>query len=275
MGREFWTPEDGIFFEDFSSGAVEYGEKWFPFASNWGGVEEKDGKTTSYSGGVVRETMHVNSDGVLVIEAHGNRYKGDTKGVYPGGLERSDNIRVGGVLRTAKAFGSGSFEMEVKPCPRIGTCTAFWTYQYNDEPDGHAANHEIDIEIPGRVTPETQNEAFDYCLCNNWTGLQSDEFSCNRVQAGCHLDDRQFHHFRFDWHTGDAEKNIEPHTEFYIDGRLIHTETKNVPVNAGEFFIGVWFPNGWEGDPDFDTDVCEIKWIKITPFFESGDRKTL
>lgn len=267
-----WTKEDGIFFDDFSSGVIDYDSKWSRFDGNWGGTEEKDGITTSYNGGVVAENIHINSEGVLVIDAHGNRYTGDVRGFYPPGLERKDNIRVGGIIRTMKAFCSGSYEVLVKPCPRIGTCTAFWSFEYNEDPDGHPVNNEIDIEIPGRVTPETQKEAFDYCLCNNWVGLEEDEHICSRIPAGCHLDDGEFHHFRYDWHTGDIEKGIEPRTEFYIDGRLVHTETKNVPVNAGLFILGVWFPNGWEGIPDFDTDVCEIKWVKITPFFESGDR---
>lgn len=272
MKREFWSPEDGVFFDDFSSGSVDYENKWFPFNSNWGGTEVCDGQETCYNGGVICENIRVSPDGILVIDAHGDRYTGDVRGVYRRGLERKDNTRVGGVLRTRKAFGSGSYEMLVKPCPQIGTCTAFWTFQYEEEPNGHVVNHEIDIEIPGRVTPETREEAFAYCLCNNWTGLYESENNCNRIPAGCRLDDRKFHHFRIDWHTGDSEKGIEPRTEFYIDGRLICTETRNVPVNAGEFFIGVWFPNRWEGIPDFDTDVCEVKWIRITPFFESGDR---
>lgn len=272
MKREFWTKEDGIFYEDFSGGVIDYKNKWRRFDSNWGGTEENNGLVTCYNGGVVCENIHINSEGILVFEAHGNHYTGDVKGIYPPGLERKDNIRVGGVLRSMKAFCSGSYEMVVKPCPRIGTCTAFWTFQYNEDENGHAVNHEVDIEIPGRVTPETQKEAFSYCLCNNWTGLRDDEHICNRIYAGCQLDDGEFHHFRYDWHTGDKEKGIEPHTDFYIDGRHIHTETKYVPVNAGEFFIGVWLPNTWEGVPDFDTDVCEVKWIKITPFFESGDR---
>ena len=88
--------------------------------------------------------------------------------------------------------------------------------------------------------------------------------------------DGKFHTWRIDWHTGDPEgttgKVIEPRVDFFLDGELIRTITTTVPVDAGHFWIGLWFPNKWAGEPDFDVDTLEIDWVRITPFHEPRDR---
>lgn len=271
MNELYWKPEDGIFFDDFNSETVDT-EKWEYHVENWGGTEKINGRTVAYNGGVIAENIKHMPEGGVKFEAHGNFYRGDVRGTYPVGLARNDNIRTGAILRTKKAFASGRYEVMAKPCPKIGSCTAFWSFDLLTEGDGHLINHEIDFEIPGKVTPETENEAFDYCLCNNWTGVLAGENSNNRTKAPVNLADGNFHHFRYDWHTGDKEKNIVPHTDFYIDGVYLRTVYEAVPQNAGLFYIGVWFPNAWEGIPDFDISDCQVKWVRITPFFESGDR---
>ncbi len=59
--------------------------------------------------------------------------------------------------------------------------------------------------------------------------------------------------------------------EFYIDGELVKVNKTHIPTNKGRLWIGLWFPNGWAGTPDFDTEVFEIDSVKITPFGEAGD----
>lgn len=59
--------------------------------------------------------------------------------------------------------------------------------------------------------------------------------------------------------------------DFYFDDVLKMTNTEHVPTNRGRLWIGVWFPCGWSGEPNFDTSVMSVDYVKITPFFESGD----
>ena len=69
--------------------------------------------------------------------------------------------------------------------------------------------------------------------------------------------------------TGDD--NEIPRVEFYFDDELTYTSYEHIPTNEGRLWIGLWFPNGWAGTPDFETSEFEIEYVKITPFHEKGD----
>ena len=79
----------------------------------------------------------------------------------------------------------------------------------------------------------------------------------------------KFHTYRFDWHTGD--ENETPRVEYYFDGELIHTATEYIPTNESRFWLGLWFPKGWAGSPDFEQTDLVVDYVRITPFHESGD----
>ena len=50
------------------------------------------------------------------------------------------------------------------------------------------------------------------------------------------------------------------------------TESNKVPSLASRFWVGVWFPTDWAGDPAFNESDMLVEWVKITPFNEPGDR---
>lgn len=49
--------------------------------------------------------------------------------------------RQGSALITRQTFGPGKFEVRMKVLPRLGQCTAFWTYYSNG--GKNARNHQI------------------------------------------------------------------------------------------------------------------------------------
>ena len=64
-----------------------------------------------------------------------------------------DGRNTGSVIISRFLTGPGHYEVKMKPLPRLGACTALWTYTNRvssiyDEND----NHEIDIELPGGKT---------------------------------------------------------------------------------------------------------------------------
>ena len=44
------------------------------------------------------------------------------------------------------------------------------------------------------------------------------------------VDDGQWHTYRFDWHTGDA--NEQARVDFYVDGQLLYTSYEHIPTHA-------------------------------------------
>ena len=276
------------FFDDFSSGLVD-SNKWFAAKKNWGGETKKD-SGEDYNGGVVPENVYVVGD-KLQCEAHGNLYEGDLIGVNkPRRIPRTDGKRVGGCVVTKNYYASGRYEVRAKIAPKLGVCSAIWTFEYEEiyaqdkipagavwssEKGYYAVNHEIDIEMPGRPLPAHENIGFDYALCNTWIGEEDDEYLASHTKLPQAQNDGQFHDYRFDWHTGGLDPvggtNITPRVDFYFDGVKVMTNYDFVPSKAGRLWIGTWFPNGWAGVPDFESSIMEVDWVRITPFGEPND----
>lgn len=254
-----------VFSDDFSGTRLDP-DKWLIAEKNWGGTVTENGKTADYNGGVIAENVSV-TDGKLVLTGHGNRYDGAVRGINRDGTRRTDGKRCGAAIATKEYFGSGRHEIRAKIAPELGCCSAMWTFEYEEHYEGDAltvTNHEIDIEFPGR----DENDAFSlsHALCTTWVTEQ--DYKTKSVACGAQADG-QFHTYRFDWHTGsDTEK---PRVDYYFDGKLTHTAETYIPTNAGRFWLGLWFPKGWAGTPDFDTAVFEIDSVTITPFHEPGD----
>ena len=285
------TPQVNLepFFDDFSSGTLD-GDKWFAAQKNWGGkVRDADGKPTSedYNGGVMPQNVYV-KDGKLQCEAHGNGYLGDLLGLNKDLSWRKDGKRVGGCAVTKDYFASGRYEIRAKVAPSKGVCCTMWTFEYEEVdqkgvPEGqvwdpekgyYVINHEIDIEMPGRPLPAHENISYNYALCNTWIGEEEGEYTASHMRLPAPQDDGEFHTYRFDWHSGGTVDgtNIVPRVEFYFDGVPVVTNYTHIPYKAGRLWIGAWFPNGWAGTPDFDTDVFEVDWVSIIPFGEPNDR---
>jgi len=279
------TPQSAAFYDDFSGSALDPGN-WLIAKRNWGGQLSQ---STSFNGGVVPQNVKLRN-GNLILEAHGNRYNGPVMGINKNGSMRTDGRRVGAAVATSNYYASGSYETRMKIAPVSGVASALWTFHYEelypDDPgfickevgcvddDGYyAINHEIDIEFPGRPGPAHQDFSFSKALLNTWVGENDDEYTTNFTDLGAAQNDGQFHTYRFDWHTGDA--NEVRRVEFYVDNQLVNTTYTNVPTRASRFWIAAWFPRSWAGQANFDTSSVEIDWVKITPFNQAGDEAVM
>ena len=217
--------EDGSFFDDFADGIDP---------AIWNSVQQKWGAGNN---GVKRDHISYTADGAAVFAAYGDYYK--TKS-----LRRS-----GACLATRKPLGPGSFEVRMKVLPRMGSCTAMWTY-YNDG----TRNHEIDIELPGNT------RSFRYSLFTNW--LTEQEYASQYVPSPSAYNDGKWHTYRFDWHTDPRR------VDYAVDGKTVLSVDHHIPTAAGLFNVGVWFPWEWCGEPDFDTAQMLVDWIRYEPYDE-------
>lgn len=256
---------DGLFFDDFIGNCLDR-EKWLIAEKNWGGIVNENGKTVDYNGGVLAENVDV-SGGDLVLTGLGNNYRGELRGINRDGTYRADGKRCGGAIDTKDYFGSGSYEIRAKIAPELGCCSAMWTFEYEElysDDTLKIVNHEIDIEFPGR--DKNDELSLSHALCTTWE--TEDDYKSESVECGDQTDG-EFHTYRFDWHTGsDTEKT---RVEYYFDDVLTYTSYKHIPTNESRFWLGLWFPKNWAGDPDFEQTGFEVDYVRITPFHESGD----
>ncbi|MCX7011994.1 MAG: glycoside hydrolase family 16 protein [Candidatus Sumerlaeota bacterium] len=270
--------KEDVFYDGFDGGKLDPG-KWMIARRQWGGK----GK----NGGVVAENVSTR-DGHVVLEAHGDQYQGPVKGVEKRGkdfVEIDEGRRVGASIVTKDRFASGRYEVRARIPRHLGACSAFWTFYYDEvapKPGPSESkpanarrkpkiiNHEIDIELPGRPGRTPQGVGYDWMLFITWTGVGAKEDTSDRIQLPNALNDGEFHTYRFDWHTGG--NGIAPSVVFFLDGKELRTVTTNVPSIAGHFWIGIWFPKGSTGEPDYDTETLDVDWARITPFHEPDDQ---
>lgn len=227
--------------------------EWRMANANWGGVGD-DGR--EYNGGVVPENVRFEG-GRAFLAAHGNLYTGRVRGVDKKGRAVVPGIRTGACLVSKRRMHYGSYRVRMKIVPHLGCCTAIWTFRY-DASGGKVLNHEIDIEMPGRPASEKTGIGFDYALCNTWIGEDADRYTTGYTNLPGRMDDGDFHDFRFDWHYDRVE--------YYVDGALVRTNRSHVPNMPGEFWVGVWFPKGWTGTPDFDEAEAVVDDFSYTPY---------
>lgn len=223
---------ENTFFDDFTNGIDP--NYWEIGNSKWG----------VNNGGVVHQNVNYTEDGVVILQANGDLYKGDIQGIG-----NDHGRRTGAMITTREALGPGRYEVSMKVMPRFGATTAMWTYYFEN-----GMNHEIDIEL------NVQND-FNVMMTTNWISL-TDYTSKSNVLDNV-LNDFEWKVFRFDWHTNPNR------IDYYLDDVLISTQTAYVPTFAGEFNIGNWFPDAWAGVPDFETDYTYIDWFKYTPYLDN------
>lgn len=212
-------------------------------------------------GGVIADNVAVNSDGQIVLIANGDKYEGPKKGINSSYYNTNGGKRTGGVIQSRNAYGPGRFEAVIKIPSFNGICSSMWLYNYIAP-----ANYEIDIEVHGTAVNggSLRNAGnLSSALCTSWL-TETDNVS-QYVPLGYPLNDGEFHIWRIDWHTG---KN--PRIDYYIDGRLLCTQTTHVPDNKMFLNIGCWFPNNWCGEPDFETDLMVVKSFAYTPFLDES-----
>lgn len=238
---------DNAFFDDFSNGVSK--ENWYIGKQAWGGG----------NGGVVPSNIKYTDDGVLVITGNGKYYvDGDIKGVG----DVKDGRFTGGALISKFLVQSGHYEIKMKVLPRLGACTAFWTYANNIE-DG--TNHEIDIELPGGNRSDVIS--FANVLNTNYITEQMNQSQDSKVSDvllnnELYLNDGNWHTFGFDWYT-DPEMIV-----YSVDGVVSAISTVFIPSMQSRLWVGAWFPvsSAFVGSADFETDNMYVDYVKYIPF---------
>lgn len=241
---------DNAFFDGFSSGVDS--NNWYIGNHSWG----------TGNGGVIPDNVHYTDDGVLFLSGTGKYYAdGDIEGVG----DVKDGRYAGAALISKFLVRPGRYELKMKPLPRQGACTAFWTYAHQKDAT-EDKNHEIDIELPGGN--RSGLTTFENILNTNYTTEQkyiSQDTSVSDVLGNeTYLNDGKFHTFGFDWYT-DPEMIV-----YSVDGKVCAISDSFVPTLEARLWLGVWFPvtSSFVGSPDFEKDIMEVDYVKYVPFLE-------
>lgn len=237
---------DKAFLDDFTDGVNK--ENWFIGDQAWGGS----------NGGVIPENVSFSDDGILQLRGNGGYYQQkEVRGVG----DVKDGRYTGAALISNFLVGPGRYEIKMKVLPRIGACTAFWTFAYEFD---NELNHEIDIELPGGN--RTGNVSFENLLNTNYTkeseSISQDTVVSDLFDNSVYLNDGEWHTFGFDWYTS-------PEAVIYsIDGKVCAVSDIFVPSLLSRLWVGVWFPvsSSFVGAANFETDYMYVDYIKYIPF---------
>ena len=238
------------FFDDFSKG-VDY-NTWVISEDCWG----------SNKGGLTVKNLFFTDEGTLIFRANGNYYSGDEVVGY-GSVK--DGRCTGASLVSKFVTGPGRYQVKMKPLPRLGACTAFWTYSNRPVAGAENDNHEIDIELPGGMGSGIHS--FKYMMNTNYvteTYQDHDDFIIADVTNNkiINLNDGEWHTFGFDWYT-NPEVII-----YYVDDIVTCVSQVFIPYLLTRVWLGVWISikDSFMGAPNFESDFMEVDWVKYIPF---------
>ena len=256
------------FFDDFRNG-VNY-DDWYIITRNWGGNADGGGNRASRA-----DHVQFGSDGLLLFAG----------GDYHPEINRR---RSGSAIATRFPLGAGRYEVRMKVHPRLGVCSAMWTFFWDNIDGNSIDNHEIDFEWPGRLNrngiPAPQGHpTFESYLVTTWirenvyrTTFLHHPHAANPAPAN----DGIWRTFVFEWRTHMVGSHVKGHSvTFYVDGVQVHHEVNDIPFISSNFWLGAWFPArrfqyngiteaGWAGTPNFEMDVMKVDYFRFTPFEE-------
>ncbi len=241
----------GIFFDDFSQGVDP--TVWEVSSQKWGlGVGASPNNVFYSKDTEIAAAEGCESGGIVVMRTFGD-YK-----------EEENLRRQGAVLVTRDAFGPGKFEVRAKIVPRLGQCTAFWTY-WNGGGTTKETNRysEIDIEMPMNSDyRKWSGTTYKYFV--DWQVLA--ERGTVTAEKSDGVNDGQWHVWAFEWRTDDA--NGDNKVVWYLDGKKMFEIKDYTPEYTASFWIGNWFPAdlGWVGVPNFEEAYMYIDWVRITQY---------
>ena len=241
---------DHAFFDDFTNG-VNY-DNWIISEDCWG----------SNKGGLTVKNLFYTDQGTILLRANGNYYSGDEVKGY-GSVK--DGRCTGASLVSKFVTGPGRYQVKMKPMPRLGGCTAFWTYSNRPVTGAENDNHEIDIELPGGMRHGIHS--FKYMMNTNYiteTYMDNCDFNIGEVTNNkvVNLNDGNFHVFGFDWYT-NPEVLV-----YYVDNVVTCVSEIFIPYLLTRLWVAVWISisDAFMGAPNFESDYMEIDWIKYIPF---------
>ncbi|MDE5896830.1 MAG: glycoside hydrolase family 16 protein, partial [Clostridia bacterium] len=249
-----WNKEPTVkdtFYEDFSNGIDS--DIWEVSNQKWGANNHgTSSKNVFYSTNEQRVSAADATGGIAVL-----RSLGDLQ------MEEA-NRRTGSALITRRTFGPGKYEVRMKVLPRLGQCTAFWTYYSNGGQTADTIKYsEIDIEMPMEGSYKKWSGT-SYERFIDWNILAERQTVTSEDTEG--LNDGKWHTYCFEWRT-DAE-NGDRGVVWYRDGVKLGEARENVPIYTAALWVGNWFPpdKSWVGTPDFEEAYMYIDWIRVTEY---------
>ncbi len=249
-----WHKEPTVkdtFYEDFSGGIDS--DIWEVSNQKWGANNHgTSSKNVFYSTNEQRVTAAGASGGIAVLRSLGDLQTEES------------NRRTGSALITRRTFGPGKYEVRMKVLPRLGQCTAFWTYFSNGGQTADTIKYsEIDIEMPMEGTYKKWSGT-SYERFIDWNILADRQTVTSENAEG--LNDGKWHTYCFEWRT-DAE-NGDRGVVWYRDGEKFGEAREYVPIYTAALWVGNWFPpdKSWVGNPDFEEAYMYIDWIRVTEY---------
>lgn len=240
-----------VFYDDFSNGVRS--DVWKACNETWGANNHGTSPDNVFYSTNRSKVAAAGAEGGIVAM----RSRGD--------LQANANLRrQGAAIITRDTFGPGKYEVRMKILPRLGQCTAAWTY-YNGGGTTREDNvySEIDIEMPMRGDYRIwSGTSYQYFV--DWNIL-ADRTTVN-VENGGGLNDGQWHTYAFEWRTDAA--NGDRGVVWYRDGVKIAEAREFVPEYKAAFWIGNWFPDdlSWVGRPNFEEAYMFVDWVRITEY---------
>jgi beta-glucanase (GH16 family) len=239
-----------VFFDDFSQGIRS--NVWRALNEHW-----KSQKNNGYSQDNCMYTTDSNQ-----VSAHGAT--GGLVVICSNGDFAADvgQKRQGGGIVTKQLFGPGKYEVRMKVVPRVGQCSAIWTYFNNWADSIEALKYsEIDLETP---------YGGDY---RHWTGTTYEKYfdTDNKICSSQAVDtiplnDGQWHVMSFEWRTD--EENGDCGVIWYFNGKKVLRINEAVPKYTATFWVASLFQDAiaWLGDPLFEKAYMYIDWVRITQY---------
>lgn len=141
----------------------------------WGGA----------NGGVVASSVYIGDDGTgttaLVLESHGDLYTGNVQGVdNRGNLKFNPDgtpwtKRKGACVLSKQYLGYGRYEAEARVVPKLGVCSAFWNFHYQEiyPTDPRWEQYIKDVIVTDEMQPNLRAQFLLNNNVNSASGLDS------------------------------------------------------------------------------------------------------
>ncbi len=241
----------GTFYEDFATGVDT--TRWEVSTQRWGsGVGASPNNVFYSTDAEVVAASGAESGGVLAMRTYGDYQKDSAK------------RRQGSLLVTRDTFGPGLFEVRIKVVPRVGQCSAMWTYWNGGGTTAETNRYsEIDIEMP-MASDYRKWGGTTYKKFVDWTSVVERGTVTTEKEDG--VNDGQWHVWAFEWRTDDT--NGDNAVVWYLDGKKQFEIRDYTPTYTASFWIGNWFPEdlGWVGVPNFEEAYMYLDWVRITKY---------
>ncbi|MGN0813434.1 MAG: glycoside hydrolase family 16 protein [Candidatus Coproplasma sp.] len=254
MANVLWNKKPNIrrvFYDDFSQGIRT--EVWRALNETWSSQVNNGFSELNclYSTSFERVNQTGGTGGIVAIRSNGDYATDRTR------------KRQGGGIVTKELFGPGLYEVRMKVVPRVGQCSAIWTYYNNwKTPMSEREYSEIDTELPHGG----DYRKYSGTTYSNYLNDSEKEVSSEVIESSSPLNDEKWHIFAFEWRT--AKESGDEGIIWYRDGKPVLTIREHVPQYSATFWIASLFQDApaWLGVPRFEEAYLYVDWVRITEY---------